>query len=163
MHGLYLVTNRAWRDAGLRMPRIAGVVITFLSVVFAWVLFRSADFGTALSMVAGMAGLNGASLPVSATTLLPVELARHLGIVFQGSLHGFEPAPGSAPRLAVFLAAGLAIAWVAPNSQAVARYTTDRLGQIRLPSPAFAMAAGAMLALAVMGLDRVSAFLYYQF
>jgi hypothetical protein len=152
-----------WRDAGLRMPRIAGVALTFLSVVFAWVLFRSADFGTALSMISGMAGMNGTSLPVSAATLLPTELARSIGIVFQGSLHGFEPAPGSAPHLAAFLAAGLAIAWFAPNSQALARYTTDRLEQIRLPSPAFAIAAGAMLALAVMGLDRVSTFLYYQF
>jgi hypothetical protein len=53
--------------------------------------------------------------------------------------------------------------WLAPNSQALARYTVDRVAAIRLPSPALAFAAGAMLAAAIMGLDRVSTFLYYQF
>jgi hypothetical protein len=85
-------------------------------------------------MLAGMAGMNGISLPVSV-----------------------------APRVVGLLVSGLAIVWLAPNSQALARYTVDRVGAIRLPSPAFAFAAGAMLAAAIMGLDRVSTFLYYQF
>jgi hypothetical protein len=67
------------------------------------------------------------------------------------------------PRLAMFIISGLAIVWLAPSSQALARYSVDRLAAIRLPSRAFAIAAGAALALAIMGLDRVSTFLYYQF
>jgi len=165
LHGLYLVANHGWRNAGLRMPRVLSVALTFLSVVFAWVVFRSADFGTASSMLAGMAGMNGTSLPVSAAPLGAAApgLAKTLGVVFEGSLRGFETLPGSAPRLAGFVAAGLAVVWLAPNSQALARYTMDRVAAIRLPSPAFAFAAGAMLAAAIMGLDRVSTFLYYQF
>jgi len=116
-------------------------------------------------MFAGMAGMNGTSLPVSAAALAAAapDLARTLGVVFEGSLRGFESMTGGAPRLAAFLAAGLAIVWFAPNSQTLARYTVDRAAMIRLPSPAFALAAGIMLALAIMGLDRVSTFLYYQF
>jgi len=165
LHGFYLVANHGWRNAGLRMPRVLGVAVTFLGVVFAWVLFRSADFGAASSMLAGMAGMNGTSLPVSAAALgaAAPDLAGTLGIVFEGSLRGFESITGGAPRLVAFLAAALAIVWLAPNSQTLARYTVDRAARIRLPSPAFALAAGVMLALAIMGLDRVSTFLYYQF
>jgi len=165
LHGLYLVANHGWRNTGLRMPRLLSVAVTFLSVVFAWVVFRSADFGTASSMLAGMAGMNGTSLPVSSAPLGAAApgLAQTLGVVFEGSLRGFETLPGSAPRFAAFVAAGLAVVWLAPNSQALARYTVDRVAAIRLPSPAFAFAAGAMLAAAIMGLDRVSTFLYYQF
>jgi D-alanyl-lipoteichoic acid acyltransferase DltB (MBOAT superfamily) len=131
-HGLCLVANHAWRDAGLRMPRWLALVVTFITVTFAWVLFRAADFGAAWSMFAGMLGGNG--------------------FVPEGS-----------PRLALLLATALAIAWMAPNTQAIARYTADRAAAVRLPSPAFAFACGALLALAVMGLDRITTFLYYQF
>jgi alginate O-acetyltransferase complex protein AlgI len=165
LHGLYLTVNHAWRGTALRLPRAVGIALTFTAVVLAWVVFRSADFGAALAVLSGMAGLNGTSLPVSASALAASApgLVQGLGIVFEGSLRGFESVPGSAPHLAAFVALGLAIVGLAPNSQALARYTVDRVSAIALPSPAFALAAGALLAVAIMGLDRVSAFLYYQF
>lgn len=54
LHGLFLVINHIWSAAGLKMPRILGWVITFLAVVFAWVLFRAENFESALRIYSAM-------------------------------------------------------------------------------------------------------------
>ena len=59
LHGLALAANGAWHRAGLRMPRLAGWLLTTLFVLGGWVLFRSPDFATAARMFAGMAGQGG--------------------------------------------------------------------------------------------------------
>lgn len=59
LHGLALAANGAWVRAGWRMPAPLGWALTFLFVLLAWVLFRAPDFGTALRVYAGMAGLEG--------------------------------------------------------------------------------------------------------
>ena len=58
-HGLALAVNGAWDRAGWRLPRLLGWGSTLLFVVLAWVLFRAPDFGTALRVYTGMAGLEG--------------------------------------------------------------------------------------------------------
>ena len=58
-HGLALAANAAWDRAGWRLPRLLGWGSTLLFVVLAWVLFRAPDFGTALRVYTGMAGLEG--------------------------------------------------------------------------------------------------------
>jgi alginate O-acetyltransferase complex protein AlgI len=59
LHGLALAANSAWDRAGLRLPRVAGWMLTMLFVVVGWVLFRSPDFATASRVLLGMAGANG--------------------------------------------------------------------------------------------------------
>ena len=59
LHGLGLAANSAWDRAGLRMPRLAGWVLTTLFVLAGWVLFRSPDFATAWRVFGGLAGMNG--------------------------------------------------------------------------------------------------------
>ena len=60
LHGLALAANSAWDRAGLRLPRVAGWVVTMLFVIVGWVLFRAPDFATASRVLLGMAGANGA-------------------------------------------------------------------------------------------------------
>jgi alginate O-acetyltransferase complex protein AlgI len=68
LHGFYLVVNHAWRF----LAHVLGIelrdrewyrwicrVITFLSVVVAWVFFRAPNFRSAFDIVAGMAGAHG--------------------------------------------------------------------------------------------------------
>lgn len=70
LHGLYLVINHGWtrlsggKPAG-RVSRMAGVLVTFLSVVIAWVFFRAADFASAIAMLKAMAGLDGLHSPAA--------------------------------------------------------------------------------------------------
>ena len=59
LHGVALAANSAWSRAGLRLPRVAGWLLTTGFVIAGWVLFRSPDFATASRVLAGMAGVNG--------------------------------------------------------------------------------------------------------
>jgi D-alanyl-lipoteichoic acid acyltransferase DltB (MBOAT superfamily) len=137
LHGMGLAINHAWRGAGLRLPTAIAWPLTFLFVVIAWVFFRSPDFGSALSMLATMAGLHG--LPplsefISGRAFFPLTLQ---------------------PVTLVWVAALALWVAVAPNTQEIA--LADR------PRPAFAVACGFLFAAAVLGLDQASEFLYFQF
>jgi D-alanyl-lipoteichoic acid acyltransferase DltB (MBOAT superfamily) len=61
LHGAYLIVHRAWAGTALRTRmaerggmawRLAGIVVTFHAVCFAWVFFRLPVFGEALTCVA---------------------------------------------------------------------------------------------------------------
>ena len=55
MHGAALVIHRIWsKFLNLRMPEIAGRIITFLFVVIAWVPFRAASWGDAMKFYKAM-------------------------------------------------------------------------------------------------------------
>jgi alginate O-acetyltransferase complex protein AlgI len=56
-HGLGLVAGVLWRQAGLRMPTVAGWVLTMVFVMFTWVLFRAPSFDAALRIYEGLIGL----------------------------------------------------------------------------------------------------------
>lgn len=56
-HGLALGVGLLWRRAGLPMPATLGWLLTFLFVVFTWVLFRAGSFDAALRIYEGMLGL----------------------------------------------------------------------------------------------------------
>ena len=50
LHGLYLCINHGWQKLGLRMPAPLAWLLTFVAVVFAWVLFRAESMTAALSI-----------------------------------------------------------------------------------------------------------------
>ena len=67
LHGLYLVVNHAWMGLRARWPTaariaaapgypLAALLLTQVSVVFAWVFFRADSFRAATQMIASMAG-----------------------------------------------------------------------------------------------------------
>src|SRR6185437_9563472 len=73
IHGVYLTINHGWRLIALRwwpnrhsytaVMGPIGSVLTFVSVVVAMVLFRANTMTAAISLLKGMIGLNGVSLP----------------------------------------------------------------------------------------------------
>ena len=75
LHGIYLVINHGWRSFRQRLGHdlskssLIGTfmarTITLLAVVVAWVYFRAESLESAHHILAGMAGLNGMSLPNS--------------------------------------------------------------------------------------------------
>ncbi len=174
LHGLFLVVNHGWQRLALRLGwspmapsrfrSALAIGITFACVVCGWVLFRAEDFGSARALLAGMAGLNGISLPRTIPGLLGVapHSAASLGVVFEGIFHGAEvslAAWNPLPAVA-FIAAGLLIVWGLPNSQQFVGLQGE--GRWR-PSPAFGVAIGVLFAFAVASLSKISTFLYYQF
>jgi alginate O-acetyltransferase complex protein AlgI len=61
-HGLFLVIERAGVNRVLaRRPRSVAHLYTVLAVFLGWVWFRADSFGRAMTMFAGLAGLNGTS------------------------------------------------------------------------------------------------------
>ncbi len=59
LHGAALACNHLSSEAGLRLPRPVGWMLTLLFVMAAWTLFRSPDFGTAGAMLSSMSGQHG--------------------------------------------------------------------------------------------------------
>ena len=85
IHGGVLVAERLWRRfrpaAWPVLPTLAGIVITFHIVTFAWIFFRSSSFAAAGAYLAGIAAGDFTS-----TTLAPLGLVL---ILIGLSLHAF--------------------------------------------------------------------------
>jgi D-alanyl-lipoteichoic acid acyltransferase DltB (MBOAT superfamily) len=174
LHGLYLAINHAWqrlvpaRIAAGRWYRKAAWATTFLVVVIAWVPFRAPTMEGAGRMLAGMAGLNGVSLP----NALGARLGG-LRPVLESWGIDFALGGGSAFVFGwLWIAALFAIAVWAPNTQQiVGRYRAaldfdPREAARRLawqPSRGWAVATGAAAAAGTLALSQVSEFLYFQF
>jgi D-alanyl-lipoteichoic acid acyltransferase DltB (MBOAT superfamily) len=178
LHGMYLVVNHAWRTfthAERRDARPSGVLeqrvaqsLTFVAVVCGWVLFRSPDFGTALSILGGMFGQNGVVLPAAVELRLP-GLASVLGAAgVQFRLGGGSELVG----MTAWIFASLTILFLAPNTQQIMANFRPGLGSETLAAPRWATwnpTIGWAIACAIVGgcgvlsLHRVSEFLYYQF
>jgi alginate O-acetyltransferase complex protein AlgI len=166
LHGFYLVINHAWR--GIRAAlghdlstqstagRTLSILLTFLAVSVAWVLFRATSFQGATGMLRAMAGVNGIALPDSAA-------AFSNGIVDWSS--GWN----------LFVLMGV-IVFLAPNTpQIVVRYRPvfetyrGQLESWRGISPViadkkrYALLAVLLAWLTLLSMSQVSEFLYFQF
>jgi alginate O-acetyltransferase complex protein AlgI len=117
---------------------LAGAMLTFLSVVIAWVFFRADDIDSAIYVLVRMAD--------------PTRLA--LGRIEIANL--------------VFIAGYAALAWFAPNTQAIMGYDHGRrtvgesLRKSRL-RPWFLYATAAVLAFGILGIQQHSEFIYFRF
>lgn len=172
LHGLFLVTNHAWRVLCRSLPpasfpgaRYIAMLLTFLAVVVAWVPFRAGGVDDAARMLAGMAGWNGVSLP---ERLMPFLTGLPPGVV---SFGGFTPLSALAQfELLVWLSVGLTIVWLLPNSQEwMGMAKSEALPKRFFALPCWrpnlpgAITSGCMLGISLLALTRESQFLYFQF
>ena len=171
LHGLYLVADHAWTaltgpTRRSRLAKGAGFAMTFIAVVVGWVFFRANSFAAAATMLAGMAGANGISLPYG----LMAALGR-AGPVLTGL--GVTVNDLSGTRLIgswIWIVVLLAIAWLLPNSQELlGRYRpvltapASVRGAVWSLHPGWAIVAGALAFLGLISVTHVSEFLYWQF
>ncbi len=145
LHGLYLCINHAWNHFAppvaprfARAANLAAFVLTFLSVVIAWVFFRADSMASAVSILSGMAD--------------PTKIVFGRGEMAD----------------AVFIAVYAAIAWFAPNTQTIMGYdhanraVGEALGAWRM-HPALLYAGAAVLAFGILGIQQHSEFIYFRF
>jgi alginate O-acetyltransferase complex protein AlgI len=145
LHGVYLCINHAWNNYGPAVaPRfaapakLAAFILTFLSVVVAWVFFRADSMASALYVLSKMAD--------------PGQ------IIFGRSemVH------------TLFIAFYAAIGWFAPNTQTIMGYdhknriVGEALGTWQ-KRPAFLHAIAAVLAFGILGIQQYSEFIYFRF
>jgi D-alanyl-lipoteichoic acid acyltransferase DltB (MBOAT superfamily) len=145
LHGVYLCINHAWNNYGpavaprfARLANIAAFILTFLSVVVAWVFFRADSLPSALSVLSKMAD--------------PTQIALGRGEM----------------AYALFIMAYAAIAWFAPNTQTIMGYDHKNrtVGQgldAWQKRPAFLYATAAVLAFGILGIQQHSEFIYFRF
>jgi alginate O-acetyltransferase complex protein AlgI len=145
LHGAYLCINHAWNNFGPKAPPrlapladVAGVVLTFVAVVIAWVFFRADSMASALQVLSRMAD--------------PAHVAFGKGELAYAS----------------FIAIYAAIAWFAPNTQAIMGYdheqriVGEKLRGLRM-RPWFLYASAAVLAFGILGIQQHSEFIYFRF
>ncbi len=148
LHGVYLLVNHGWRALrGARAPSLAGRAVgrllTFLAVVFGWVLFRAEHVGDAVVIYEGMLGLRG----------LGAGFAPNEVIVLVG-LTAFCMAMPNLHEWMIDEAGALA-----PDGalRPIARGLRWR------PTPSLAAGVALVAAAALLGIRRYSEFLYFQF
>jgi D-alanyl-lipoteichoic acid acyltransferase DltB (MBOAT superfamily) len=186
LHGLYLIINHGWRELKARLgrgeggwfARLAARTLTFLAVVVAWVFFRADSFASAQSMLSGMAGINGVSLPTALeASLAPSSASSPAWVTFRGMFPATLLSAGSTFGC---IALGLVFVWLFPNTRQIMRNhkhvwediagrTTPipregmAMSLVWQPSVRLAWMFGTLFLLCVFSLTRVSEFLYFQF
>jgi alginate O-acetyltransferase complex protein AlgI len=169
IHGVYLVINHGWRVyaahcwrdrvAYARMMKPVGFVLTFVAVTTVMIFFRATSVRSAVDLVKGVFGLNGAALPHSAAAI--------------AATYGTD-----IKMAAIWIAVLLFIALVCPNTlEILAPYepalgwkpnsTAPALGGFRIPawgpSLPWAVAISVVAAVAILSTGGPSEFLYWQF
>ena len=145
LHGLYLCVNHAWNSYVPRVsPRfarpaeLAALILTFASVVVAWVLFRADSMASAILILSRMAD--------------PTRIAFGRGEMAD----------------VMFIVVYAGIAWFAPNTQAIMGYDHNKrtVGEAIAAwrwRPAFLYAGAALLAFGILGIQPHSEFIYFRF
>ncbi len=156
-HGLLLLLNHAWQGwtgSTRFIPRPMAVLVTFLAVMFGWVLFRSESFGASWLMLEALLHI-GTGAAADARVPADLEWAR--------------------------IIASMAVVWLMPNTVQLMRRAfllSDENTRRHLaedgprpawrrlawrPSLAWAAVAAVCLALALMPMRPRIEFLYFQF
>jgi D-alanyl-lipoteichoic acid acyltransferase DltB (MBOAT superfamily) len=143
LHGGYLCLNHGWNRFVPPVPtrvaplaKLAGAVLTFLSVVVAWVFFRADSITQARFILSKMAD--------------PTHVAFGRGEIANLG----------------FLAVFAAMAWLAPNTQEIFGYdhASRRVGEGALRRrPLLIYGSAAVLAFGILGISQHSEFIYFRF
>lgn len=173
LHGCYLMINHAWRSMfGQRrhssyLGTLFSGAVTFLAVAVAWIFFRAEDVSSAFNLLRGIAGFNGIAVHEGASIfwrgverLLPQDAVFPEG-VFQHLQLDLSPV-----QLAARFFSAAVLLFSMPNTLQIAERIEKACVTPR-PSRAYQYVipgvAGLLLVVALSQMQKVSAFLYFQF
>lgn len=182
LHGAYLVINHAWRQwrpkwSGVQYDRVMrpfGWLITFAAVVIAMAFFRAKTVGAAFLLTTDMLGLHGISLPQGILN----RAGSFAAVLTRLGISGDDASGAQFMHASIWLCALFLIIMALPNSLEIWRAHSPALyfeplvpGKVaqrplRLAASfthRWAFACAAMFVFGVLGLNRVSEFLYWQF
>jgi alginate O-acetyltransferase complex protein AlgI len=155
LHGVYLSVNHWWRKLKKPLPVLLAWILTFLSVMVSWVLFRAKNLNDGLSILQAMSGINGIVLPGQPGGKL--SFLSQLGIQLkQWSELSYLPTVNDSKSLGILVLVTLTICVARlPNTQQI-------LEKFK-PSWIWAASVGVLAGFCLLSLNRVSEFLYFQF
>ncbi|HEX4367849.1 MAG TPA: MBOAT family O-acyltransferase [Rhodopila sp.] len=151
LHGLLIVIHKQYRRVFPPLPAPVAQALTLFAVVLAWVPFRAATFASTVTVLRGMAGLNGIVLPRMIVSALPA-LARFADPVTVLPYLG-DARTLSFPELSACLLLGWLIVLAMPNIHRM----TQRTRHWSLTG-SFALSVQALFFA-----PHVAPFLYFQF
>ena len=82
LHGIYLIINHAYRKYKFNLSDNLNWLLTFISVVIAWVIFRADNVNDAILIIQGMFGFNGIETNIKLSPLTNISFVKTFGIIF---------------------------------------------------------------------------------
>ena len=178
LHGVYLTINHAWRTfrQGAKpntWKRRLGMATTFVAVAVSFVFFRADSLETALRVLGPMAGSHGLSLGVGTGKALGAHAAdlAPFGVVFNGLFpNDFF---SNIDSMGVWMVILFILVIVAPSTYDLFRsegialqvgVRADEVGRlVWRRTAAWGLATGVMLCLAILQIQTLKPFIYFQF
>ena len=155
LQGLYLSINHGWRKLNISLPKWLAWTITFLAVIFGWVMFRAQSLSDAMEMIQAMIGMKGIAFPgevggkLGFLTTFGLQLKSWNNFTYLPSCYDSKLFSGLV--LFVLMIGALKL----PNSQDIAEKINF--------NPFWALLLGLLATYCLLSLNRVSEFLYFQF
>ncbi len=186
LHGFYIVIYHIWIKFKLnfldfqlinnsKLSKSLGWLITFICVVFAWILFRANNLDSAINLYRGMLGLNGYVLPESYLIILNKFLGFGNFLEANGFKFGVSGFFGGITQIGLFFIVGF-IAFIMPNtyqfmSNSLPKKLSKELDEVKInfkplnwrPTYLFSLLLAAIFAFTVLSISKNSEFLYFQF
>jgi D-alanyl-lipoteichoic acid acyltransferase DltB (MBOAT superfamily) len=150
LHGLALIIQRLWSRLGIKLWTWLAWFITFNFVNITWVFFRAKEWDDAIKVLSSMLSLDNITLPNALEGRLGFLV--DFGINF-GNMYG--EISGSATETTFWLLIGLALTLLFNNS-------IQKINNFQLNYKTVLLASFAFV-LALLSLNKVSEFLYFNF
>lgn len=150
LHGMALIIHRVWSILNFSLHRWIAWLITFNFINLTWVFFRAKEWDDAIKVISGMFGLNGIELPSG--------LSNIFGFL---SIYGFEFGGAWLGEINakywtfIWIALGFIVTLFLKNS-------TERLQYFKLNYQTFLLSVAAFT-VAILSMNKVSEFLYFNF
>ena len=155
LHGFYLMVNHFWREySPIRIPLFFSWLLTFTSVVIAWVFFRAESVGQAVAILKGMAGMNGVVIPFDYVPSWFASLLNSLGILTPE----YNPLWSFERREILNITLAVIVCVFAPNAYEITSRSNFTKHLLLTASVVSILALTASLSM-----HQVSEFLYFQF
>ena len=147
LHGLALIINHWWKKKKIKLPFLVSWSVTFIFIVFSFVVFRAKEMTQALKIWSGMLGLNGVTVP-------------KIGFKSVGLLanHGFKMGTYLYP-IDYLVLLSLIFCFIHLHFM---KNTFQLEKEIKLTSR-HGVYCGVLFALALFGMNEISEFIYLNF
>ena len=148
LHGVALVIQRIWSELGFRLNKFVAWFMTFNFINIAWIFFRAKEWGDALKVLKGMFGLSEIVLPNFLAAKL--EFLSKYGVGF----NNFIERVGNKNTF-LFMLLGFILVLVFKNS-------IKKLEQLKFNFRNILLST-VIFTLAILSLNKISEFLYFNF
>ncbi len=149
LHGIALIIHRAWHQLGFKMNIVLAWFVTFNFLNVSWVFFRAKEFDDAIKVLKGMIGMTGIILPGALSSKL--SFLSQYGVDFGNLI----VETGGDKYTFIWLMSGMVLVLAFKNSMELAN--TFKISNKTV------WFSGVLFVVAVLSMNKVSEFLYFNF